>query len=237
MAQSTAGRQPVISLMVMTFNEAVTLQSYVQELLDTLNGLGEMFEIVIIDDGSSDGSREVADRLAATIPCVRVIHHPENMGLGSVYRTGFTVARGEFVTFYPADGQFPASTILPFREAAKSADLVLGYIPRRPGLIPMALSFAERTAYWVLVGRLPRFQGIMMFRRELLANMELKSPGGRGWAVVLEFVLRASRSGCRVAHVLNTIHPRRAGASKVNNWRTIRANLKQVIKLRAILRG
>ena len=57
MAQSTAGRQPVISLMVMTFNEAVTLQGYVQELFDTLNSRGELFEIVIIDDGCRDGSR------------------------------------------------------------------------------------------------------------------------------------------------------------------------------------
>jgi glycosyltransferase involved in cell wall biosynthesis len=237
MSTAQGAGQPVISVMVMTFNEAATLEAYIQELLETLNGLGEPFEIVIIDDGSSDGSGDIAERLAATLACVRVIHHPENRGLGSVYLTGFRGARGEFVTFYPADGQFPATTILPFREAAKNADLVLGYAPRRPGLISMALSLAERTAYWILVGPLPKFQGVMMFRRELLAKMELKSPEGRGWAVVLEFVLRATRSGCRISHVLTRIYPRRAGESKVNNWRTIRANLKQVVRLRAILRS
>jgi hypothetical protein len=114
------------------------------------------------------------------------------------------------------------------------ADLVLGYLPDRPGSLGRALSAAERVAYRALVGRVPRFQGIFMIRRALLEALPLRSCG-RGWAVVMELILRADRAGYRLVSVPTQVRARRSGQSKVNNVRTIAANLRQLVALRRML--
>jgi hypothetical protein len=114
-------------------------------------------------------------------------------------------------------------------------DLVLGYLPQRTSGIGRLLSVAERILYRTLLGPMPRFQGIMMIRRELLREIPLTS-AGRGWAVVMEFILKAARSGARIESVPTAIRPRTHGESKVNNWRTIVANFRQLLSLRRHLR-
>jgi len=223
---------PQLSVVVMTYNEAGSLEAVVHEIHQTLEELGRPYEVLIVDDGSDDGSAELADRLAETLPGVRVVHHPVNQGLGGVYRTGFAQARGDWITFFPADGQFPAAIIGQFAPLMDRADMVLGYLPeRKRSLLGQALSALERLLYRLLFGPLPRFQGVLMFRRSLLDQFALKS-AGRGWAVLMELIIRTSRGGYRVLSVPTMMRPRMSGRSKVNNLRTIWANLRQAIALR-----
>jgi glycosyltransferase involved in cell wall biosynthesis len=227
-----AGDSPRITTVVMAFNEAENLRPTVRELLDVLGSLGQSYELLIINDGSSDTTGEVADDLAQGDAHVRVLHHPANQGLGGVYRSGFTHSRGALVTFFPADGQFPASIIPRFIDAVADVDMVLGYIPNRKGpAVARILSWAERVLYRFLFGPLPRFQGVLMFHRHLLDQVKLKSDG-RGWAVLMELIIRCSRDKYRLVSLPTTLRPRLSGASKVNNLNAIRSNLRQVILLR-----
>ena len=226
---------PTLSVVVLAYNEVDTLERTSQELLETVERIGVDAEIVMVDDGSTDGTGAVADQLAEADARVRVIHHQPNLGLGGVYRTGFTQARGVYLTFFPADGQFPASIIGEFLPRMTDHDMVLGYLPRRDSsLVAKGLSLAERALYRILLGRMPRFQGILMFRRSLLSRYSLQSQG-RGWAVLLEFIIRCARDECRIVNVPTDIRPRTHGTSKVNNLRTIWSNVLQVVALRRIL--
>lgn len=223
---------PDLSTIVMAYNEKGMLKAVVYELQSVLDGLGRLYEIVVVDDGSSDRTGVIADNLAEEIPHVRVIHHETNQGLGGVYRTGFTQARGDYVTFFPADGQFPTTIIAQFLPLMADVDMVLGYLPnRKSSLLAKCLSAGERLLYRLLFGPLPRFQGIVMFRRTLLDELELKSTG-RGWAVLMELIIRASRGGYRLISVPTEMRPRMSGKSKVNNVRTIWANFRQMLALR-----
>ena len=226
---------PTLSVVVLAYNEVDTLERTCLELLDTVERLGVHAEVVIVDDGSTDGTGQVADTLAAADARIRVIHHQPNLGLGGVYRTGFSEARGEHITFFPADGQFPASIIGDFLPRIKDHDMVLGFLPRRDSsLLAKGLSLGERVLYRIVLGPMPRFQGILMFRRGMLSRHELQSQG-RGWAVLLEFIIRCSRDGCRIVNVATEMRPRTHGSSKVNNLRTIWSNLRQVLALRKVL--
>ena len=219
----------------MAFNETRNLEAVVREVDSTLSELGQQYEVVIVDDGSSDGTDRIADLLAEEFTRVRVIHHGTNQGLGGVYRTGFVQAQGDLVTFFPADGQFPATIIKQFVPLMDRADTVLGYLPsRNSSILARSLSKAEKVLYRLLLGPLPKLQGVLMFKRRMLDEMELKSTG-RGWAVLMEFVIRASRGGYRLVSVPTEMRPRMSGKSKVNNMPTIWANLKQVIALRRYL--
>lgn len=224
-----------LSVVIMAFNEAANLENVVQEIYDVLTGIACPYEILIVDDGSSDNTGIIADDLATKLPEIRAIHHPVNQGLGAVYRTGFTETHTDFVTFFPADGQFPAIILAHFFHLMRNSDMVLGYLPHRKGsILATFLSRIERIIYHALFGHLPHFQGILMFRRSLLDSFELQSTG-RGWAILMEFIIRTVRGGYRVMSIPTTMRPRLNGHSKVNNLATIWANLKQVIMLRSYL--
>jgi glycosyltransferase involved in cell wall biosynthesis len=224
-----------LSVVVMAFNEVVSLRPTVSEIVSALETLRREYEVIIVDDGSTDGTTQVADAVASENTRVRVVHHPANQGLGGVYRTGFAAARGTFLTFFPADGQFPADIIGDFVPRMATNDLVLGYLPaRNDSLIGKALSGVERVLYAALFGRLPRFQGVFMARRELLVALPLRSTG-RGWAILMEFIIRGVRQHWRVQSVATSIRPRASGHSKVNNVRNVASNFIQMVALRRLL--
>jgi dolichol-phosphate mannosyltransferase len=227
---------PDLTVVLMTYNEVECLATVAAELLDALQKLAHPAELLIVDDGSTDGSGALADRIASAQPGVRVLHHPGNLGLGGVYRSGFSAARGRYLTFFPADGQFPGAILGDFRSCVESADLVLGYLPERRGTpVALALSAVERLLYRILLGPLPRFQGVFMIRRDVLLQIPLTSQG-RGWAVLMELILRVSRGGYRVVVRPTPYRPRATGRSKVTNARSALANLRQLLALRRILR-
>jgi len=216
----------------MAYNEAASLGTVAREIHDQLETIGASYELLVVDDGSSDGSGAIADQLGQSLAGTRVVHHEGNRGLGAVYRTGFVEACGELLTFFPADGQFPATIIGQYLAAMGDADMILGTLPeRRDALLARTLSFAERLLLRALFGHFPRFQGIVMFRRALLDGVVLASHG-RGWTVLMELILRVERKGARIKNLPITLRPRASGTSKVNNLRSIVSNLQQVLALR-----
>jgi glycosyltransferase involved in cell wall biosynthesis len=231
---ASAGTSPLLTVVVMAYNEVDSLEAVVREIRASVDRIGEPAEIVVVDDGSTDGTGERADRLAREMPEVRVIHHGANRGLGGVYRTGFAQAAGQLITFFPADGQFPAAIVEAFVPAMDGHDMVLGYVSRRDSVFGRILSALERTVYRLLFGPLPRFQGVFMVRRDALARTRLRSEG-RGWAIVMELMVRASRAGWRMRSLPTPVRPRASGVSKVHDARTLWSNLAQVLVLRGRL--
>ena len=233
MTEGTGGAgaaEPEVSVVVMAYNEAETIESVLAELVGVLAASGRSHELLIVDDGSTDATREAASRFAAGYRAARLVCHPENRGLGGVYRTGFSEARGRFLSFFPADGQFPAVILAEFLAVAEESDLVLGYLPERADRLGRWLSGMERLLYRAFLGPLPRFQGIFLVRRALLSAMPLVSRG-RGWGIVMEMIVRARRGQARILSRPTSWRPRRSGASKVANLRNITANLQQLLTL------
>ena len=224
-----------VGVVVMAFDEVASLEGVVSEIAAACGELDRPWEVLIVDDGSRDGTGDLADRVAAGREQVRVVHHERNQGLGGVYRTGFAESRAAFVTFFPADGQFDPALIGRFLERIQDADMVLGYYTSRArGLPGRLLSALERLLYVALFGHMPGFRGVLLYRRELLERFPPKSTG-RGWVVLMELILRADRGGCRLVSEPTGLRPRVSGTSKVQNLRTVVANLRQLVALRRVL--
>jgi glycosyltransferase involved in cell wall biosynthesis len=221
-----------VSVIIMAFNEAPSVLPVLQEL-DTEMGIGQFsHEVIVVNDGSTDETERVSLAYADGHPHVRVISHSENRGIGEVYRTGFTAARGTYISFLPADGQFPARIIREFAMQMATNDLVLGYLPaRQSSAAAKLLSKLERGLYRMLFGRLPAFQGVLMFRRGALESLGVRL-GGRGWQVLMELIVRACKADYRIVSVPHELRPRLAGTSKVTNLRHVWANLRQAAAIR-----
>lgn len=205
-----------VTIVVMAYNEAATLDVNCRDLLST-----GPEELLIVDDGSTDQTADIARRLASSDSRVRVVRHARNLGLGGVYRTGFEEARGSYLTFFPADGQFPSSIVTDFAQRIADLDLVLGTTAS-----PSTLSAIEQALFRAVFGPMPRFQGIFMVRVARLRELNLRS-SGRGWTIVTEMILRGVRAGWRIESRETPLRPRAAGRSKVRNVRTIMHQLRQ----------
>jgi len=101
----TAVRRPTVSIVCPVYNEAALLEQNVDELLDYLATLGEryVFEVIIVNDGSRDGSAEIADAIARRHSNVRVGHHPTNFGVGQALRYGFSLSSSDYVIVLDVD--------------------------------------------------------------------------------------------------------------------------------------
>jgi glycosyltransferase involved in cell wall biosynthesis len=197
-------------------DEEPNLRPLVEEALEALPDLAETFEIVIVDDGSRDGTPALADELAAEHPgVVRAIHHHRNLGYGAALRSGFGAARYDLVCFTDGDRQFRVADLA--RLTARLAepdrpDVVAGYrIKRADPLIRTIYAKAYRLANRIFFGLRVRDVdcACKLFQREALEGISVES-GGAFFSAELLIKLRAS--GRSVVEVGVPHHARTAGS-------------------------
>ena len=129
-ATAAPARVARLSYFFPAHNEEANLEGLVQEALETLPSIAETFEIIAVNDGSRDRTREIADRLAAEHPgVVRAVHHDVNRGYGGALRSGFEASRYELLAFTDGDRQFRVADIARLTArlaAADRPDVVVG---------------------------------------------------------------------------------------------------------------
>jgi glycosyltransferase involved in cell wall biosynthesis len=123
-APHTAG----LSVFFPAYNDSGTIASMVIRTVKAASELTSDFEIIVVDDGSADGTAEIADELAHTYPQVRAVHHPTNRDYGAALRTGFRSATKELIFYTDGDAQYdPAELVLLWAKMQPGVDVVNGY--------------------------------------------------------------------------------------------------------------
>jgi len=113
------------TVVVPCYDEESAIEETLRTLRETL-GDGPPYEVLVVDDGSTDGTGEILDRVARSDDAVHVAHHDRNRGYGAALKTGIRRARGEFVVITDADGTYPIDRIPDLVERAQDADMVVG---------------------------------------------------------------------------------------------------------------
>jgi dolichol-phosphate mannosyltransferase len=206
-----------------TYDERENVGPIVEAILAAAPGL----DVLVVDDGSPDGTGEVADAIAAREPRVHVLHRARKEGLGKAYLAGFAWAlRRDYPLVLEMDADFSHDPkYLPALLAkAEEADVVLGsrYVPGGgtenwgPGrrLLSRGGSLYARTILGVGVRDLTG--GFKVFRREVLEAIDLPTVASAGYAFQIELTYRAIRRGFRVAEVPIVFVDRRVGRSKMS---------------------
>jgi len=157
-------------------------------------------EILIVDDGSRDGTDAVADRLARAFPDVRVVRHATNRGFSGAMTTCFREARGDWIFLAPADGQTPMEVLATFFERIADSDIVVGV--RLSARTELGRSVLSR-GFHLLARRLfnlpeREFSSAFLFRASLLRAMRFRATP-RSAALLPEILFRAHRRGARIA--------------------------------------
>jgi len=208
-----------------TYNERENLEPMIRALATVLR---EGDRVLVIDDASPDGTGEIADRLAAELPWVGVLHRPRKEGLGPAYLAGFhrALADGaELVLEMDCDFSHDPNAVPTLIAAAEAgADLVLGSRYIEGGSIPdwtfvrRAISLAGNLYAQVLLqSRLRDLTGgFKCFRRRVLETIDLDAIDSKGYAFQIETTYRVVKAGFRVVEVPISFSDREEGHSKMS---------------------
>ena len=215
---------PRAVLCLPTYNERENLEAMIDALGGVLDTARDV--VLVIDDGSPDGTGEIADRLATEHAWVSVLHRPAKEGIGPAYIAGFRWAlaeAAELVLEMDCDFSHDPADVPRLIEAAEDADLVLGsrYAPgggtANWGLLRRIVSRGGCLYAQVILGLRVRdlTGGFKCFRRAALEAIDLDALAAHGYAFQIETTYRISRAGLRVHEIPITFIERRAGASKM----------------------
>ncbi len=225
-----------ISGVLPAFNEEANLERSVLGLDRALDRYAPTHEIIVVDDGSRDGTADVLRRLQQTRSCVRVVSHERNQGYGAALRSGFAAARYGWIFVMDADNQFDPSELALLVPRAGGADLVAGYrTVRRDPWVRRLNAWAFFTLARALFGYLARDVNcaFKLIRRELLMSLPLRSTGA---LISTELLARARRGGARVVEVPVQHFPRTAGRQTGASPRVVLRAFRELLVLRAEMR-
>jgi dolichol-phosphate mannosyltransferase len=215
---------PRAVLCLPTFNERENLEPLIRALGEVLDTSRD--RVLVIDDGSPDGTGEIADRLAGELDWVSVLHRETKEGIGPAYIAGFrrALADGaELVLEMDCDFSHDPADVPRLIAAADDADLVIGsrYVPgggtANWGLMRRIVSRGGCLYAQVVLGMRVRdlTGGFKCFRRAALEAIDLDALSAHGYAFQIEATYRVKRAGLRIREVPITFVERRAGASKM----------------------
>jgi glycosyltransferase involved in cell wall biosynthesis len=225
-----------ISAVLPAFNEEGNLEQSVGRMAAALNDQARAFEVIVVDDGSQDGTAALLARLKAIHPSLRVVRHPVNRGYGAALRSGFAAARYPWVFLMDADNQFDPADVAVLLAAAADADIVAGYRKQRRDPLPRRLNaWAFFTLVTILFGRLARDVNcaFKLIRRDLLDRMELHSEGA---LINTEVFVLARQLHARVVEVPVQHYPRTSGRQTGANLRVVFRAFTELLAFRAEMR-
>jgi dolichol-phosphate mannosyltransferase len=221
-----------LSIIVPAFNEEGNIQNALVgiDAAAARAGLDE-YEIIVINDGSTDRTGKNADLLAHQLYGIRVIHHAHNAGLRAAYETGLTAATGQYVTWVPGDGEMASESIEAIFRAVGTADLVIPYhgTPERRGWYRRLLTWGStRQLNWLLGHSLHYFQGTVCYPTAMARRLPRTEPGFFFCAEILAWALEETSSYVEIplAHV-----QRQYGVSKAVGWSKVWAAQKLIARL------
>ncbi len=200
-----------LSVIIPVYNEEKTIGEVVDSVLNVARDLGCKTEVVVIDDGSIDGTKRVLDGYKD----IRVLTHEINLGKGRALIDGFGYATGDAIVMIDSDGQMNPEDIPKLYEKLKAFDVVCGFrVDRNDPILRKILSKVFNNMVRILLGMriTDALCSLKGFRRDV-TKIETRA---NGWLMDLELVWRARRKGYAYVEVPVSHNPRRYGHSKIS---------------------
>jgi len=221
-----------LSVFFPAYNEEVNIEKTVRKAKKILLQVADKWEILIINDGSTDKTGQVAAKLRREDKRIDVINHPINQGYGAALKSGFSNARYPWVAFTDSDGQFNFSEIKKFLPLMKNSDLILGYRLNR------ADSFL-RKIYTFVWGKIPVVLwglkvkdyscGFKLIKKKVFDAVQPLV--GEEKVTQIEMLVKAKRKGFKFAEIGVRHYPRKYGAQTGTNIKVVVKSITDIFKL------
>ena len=220
-----------ISVFFPCYNEEDNVARTTDQALEVLDKLGCDFEVIIVNDGSSDNTAGIADGIAGRNSKVKTVHHPTNLGYGAALQSGFKAATKELVFYTDGDGQFDLGEIPKLLDLIEHYDIVSGYrIDRQDSLIRKINGWCWTKLGCILFGMNIRDIdcAFKLYRRKIFDDIKMSSSGA---LIDTEILARASAKGYRITETGVHHYPRTAGSQTGANIKVILRAFKELFQL------
>lgn len=226
---------PALSVFLPAFNESETIREVVLKTKNVLQRVAGSWEIIVVNDGSSDATKEIVKALEAEDSRIRLINHAENRGYGASFKSGLYGSKYEWTSFIDADGQFDFAEITNFFKKQKEtgADLVIGYYKKRQvSKFKIITSKIWELSILILFGlKVHDIDcGFKLISKKVVDKIpHLESE--RGAFISSEFLIKAKRAGFKIAEVPVTHYPRVKGVGTGRNLNVIIKSFVDLLRL------
>lgn len=228
----TSKKRTGISVFFPCYNDEKTVEGLVEDAFSVLRKLTRDYEVIVVDDASGDGSREVLKRLAKKHRRLRLVFHEQNQGYGGALRSGFAHVSKELVFYTDGDGQYDAKE-LPFLLDLMTDDVnfingikMTRHDPTYRVFAGNLYSFVARWLFWLPVYDVDC--DFRLIRRELVQKLDLKSHSG---SICIELVKKAQRKGAKFRQVSVHHYERRFGQSQFFRPKRLLSTLFELSRL------
>lgn len=221
-----------ISIVIPAFNEEENISWVVRDTLKNLPKYFKDFEVIVVDDGSSDKTGQLINKMARGNKSIRVIHQ-ENGGYSKAMLAGIKAANKDYVAYLPADGQFLIHDMRHSFEQIGKADLILGYRGGRPDytLKRMFMSYCYLMLLVILFDIKYMDVGwVNIWDTKKVQSLKLSGTGGI--FILTEIVVKFMRNGYKIAEAPSYYHVRKAGEVKNAKFKVIKATFLNALKLK-----
>lgn len=215
-------KAPELSIFFPFWNEEQNLESVIKKAIPVAEKFADKWEIIMVDDGSSDKTLEIAKKLESQDPRLIAVTHDKNRGYGAALKTGFEKARYDYIVFNDGDGQFDLGEIDNFLEKVEKADMVIGFRKKRLDN-PFRHLLMNLLKVWDFVFFGFKFKdidcGFKLFTRNALNKiLPLNSEGAM---ITTEILAKAKKAQLKIAEVEVNHYPRIYGDQSGGNLRVI----------------
>ncbi len=221
-----------LSVFFPAYNEETNIKNTVLKAKKVLQKVAENWEIIIIDDGSTDRTGQIAGTLSRQDKRIKTVHHQPNRGYGGALKTGFEKAKYGWVAFTDSDGQFDFSEIVKFIAKKDEADLILGYrLKRADSLARKIFTFGWAAFARILLGlKVKDYScGFKMIKKS--AYKKLLPLVGEEKVTQIEMLVKASRLGLATSEVGVNHYPRTSGKQTGADIKVVVKSITDLIKL------
>lgn len=221
-----------LSIFFPFWNEGKNIETVIRKAIPVAHKVAKNWEIIIIDDGSSDNTLTIAKKLARSNSRIKVVQNIKNGGYGAALKSGFKNARYELIVFTDGDNQFDFSQVTKFLEKIKGADIVIGYRRKRLDH-PFRHILMNLLKVWdfIFFGFYYRDIdcGFKLFKKEAIEKiMPLRSEGAM---ITTEILAKAKRKRLKIEQVKVNHYPRIYGNQSGGNLRVILRAVRESLSL------
>ncbi len=221
-----------LTIAIPAYNEAASLPDVLKDSYEIAPKYAKDFEILVVNDGSTDGTEKVIATFLRDHPKTTVVTHKTNQGFSGAIKSCYRKASKDIIFLLPADGQIDVSDIQKFWEVLPESDVVVGYRTHNPEPFTRKLnSFVFHTLYRTLFGvKLHEISTSILWRKKVLDSLDITAIP-RSALIEPEVVYKAWSAGWRFAQVPIPYYPRTGGTPKGANPLMVLITLKELIKL------
>ena len=225
-----------VTCIVIAYNEEETIALAITEVIQELQRFNfENIEVIVVDDGSTDKTGEIAHEVAQKNKEVRIIRHEKNKGPGSGIKTGILNAKNDLICFHAADRQLDFAEVCSFIPVLDEYDMLIGERKDRPGYTLARLAVSKISIFLAksMFGLKYRdYYFLYLYRKSVFLGMKLDS---EGVFVVTEILVKALKKGLKVGEISVGCYPRKFGKATCGKpkivlktfWELIRFWFKQ----------